>query len=372
MRNRFVWVVVTGVALVGLAILLSLGGARRTQTRRSDSANRGANGSSGVAGVAADLLGKLKPQESEAERRVRMMSSKTNRSDFRLSEQDVYQYVQGKGSNAVSLVAGFESTRNKDYLKVALEKFPNDPFVQAKALLWLDLSPEERARMLDAFKQSAPTNAFPNLLAAMDAMKRGDTSSALAEIAAAREKRYDEFDRQSVQGLEEAYLASGRSEAEAKTLGMAEITLPQLVQFRGLGKQLIELAEKAAATGDATTQQSMLTMNWEIGQKLRTETGSVPLIGQLVGIAMQNDALSKWPGGVDFDGRSAADLLASNVAARKELQTAGPVFEKWFPTAPDEEIINYMDMTKASGERQAMAWLKEQHPEFAQMAPPNN
>jgi hypothetical protein len=49
-----------------------------------------------------------------------------------------------------------------------------------------------------------------------------------------------------------------------------------------------------------------------------------------------------------------------------------PAFDKWFPTAPDEEIINYMETLKTSGERQAFAWLKEKHPELALIGPPNN
>ena len=48
-----------------------------------------------------------------------MMSNEAYRDDFKLSEHDIYLYVQGKGSNAVSLVAAFESTRDKDYLKAA-------------------------------------------------------------------------------------------------------------------------------------------------------------------------------------------------------------------------------------------------------------
>ena len=299
------------------------------------------------------------------------MSNKAYRDDFKLSEQDVYQYVQANGSNAVSLVTAFESTRNKDYLKAAVENFPKDPFVQAKALMWLDLSPDERAKMLDAFKENAPTNAFPNFLAARDAMKRGDTQAALAEIAATKDKAYDEYDGPSMQGLEDAYLAAGRAAAEAKTLGTAEVTLPQLAQFKQLGLQFVDLAKTAAANGDMQTAQQMLMINWDIGQKMRAAEGVVPIIEELVGIAMQNATLNNWPSGVDFNGRAAPEVIAANLATRKDLQSAAPAFDKWFPTAPDEEIVDYMDTIKTAGERQAMAMLKERHPELANLPPKN-
>ena len=300
------------------------------------------------------------------------MSNKAYRDDFKLSEQDVYLYVQAKGSNALSLVAAFESTRDKDYLKTAAEKFPNDPFVQAKALMWLDMSDEERAKMIDAFKKSAPTNSFPNFLAAQMAMKRGDTKAALAELAATKDKGYDEYDRQSAQGLEDAYLSAGRPEAEAKTLGMSEITLPQLAQFKEMARQIADMAQTAAASGDTKTQQELLMVSWGIGEKLRNSTGLTPIITELVGIAIENFTLGKWPADAQIMDRSKDDVLASNMAVRKDLQSMAPAFDKWFPTAPDEEIINYMDTLKNSGERQAFAWLREQHPELAKIGPPDN
>ena len=63
------------------------------------------------------------------------------------------------------------------------------------------------------------------------------------------------------------------------------------------------------------------------------------------------------------------DVLAANAVDSKALRSGEPVFAKWFPTAPDEEIITYMDMTKASGERDAMNWLRAQHPEFVAHQP---
>src|SRR5215510_14802587 len=124
---------------------------------------------------------------------------------------------------------------------------------------------------------------------------------------------------------------------------MSEITLPQLAQFKSLGREFGELAEKAAASGDTKTQQELLMVNWLIGEKFREASGLVPIITELVGIAMQNTTLGKWPEGVLINGQSTDDALAKNMAVRKELQTMTPVFEKWFPTAPEEEIVNYMD-----------------------------
>jgi hypothetical protein len=153
---------------------------------------------------------------------------------------------------------------------------------------------------------------------------------------------------------------------------MAEITLPHLLELKNLGRQFLDMADKAGAAGDTTTQQQMLMLNWEIGEKLHSATDKVPIITELVGVAMENATLRGWPSGLSFGDRTAGDILAGNIAERKELQTAAPVFDKWFPSAPEDEIAAYVDAVKSIGERQAFSWLKSQHPEFAQIQPPSN
>jgi hypothetical protein len=351
----------------------------QTAPKRSGTSN-GSNGtgkqssSAGGGGsktAEGDLLGKAGRVETQQERRARMMSNTADHGDLKPSEQDIYLYVQAKGSNAVSLVAAFESTREKDYLKAAAQKFPDDPFVLSKALMWLDMSEDERAKMIEDFKKSSPTNAFANLLAAKEAMKRGDTQKALAELAAGKGKGYNEYFAESTEGLQEAYLAAGHETAEAKTLGMAEITLPHLAPLKEVGRQFVELAEKAAAAGDQKTAQNLLMANWVIGQKLREASDSVPIITQLVGVAIQNATLKNWPAGVPFNGQNIDEVRTATIADTKELKSGAPVFDKWFPTAPDDEIITYMDTTVTAGEREAIRWLKERHPEWANLNPTN-
>jgi hypothetical protein len=355
--------VVAGLLLVCLTLnrgILSEGDSSKSAAPTKQSPRPG----SSAARTGREGATRSKPLETERERRQRIISNDADRSDFKLSEQDIYLFLQTKGSNALSLVAGFESTRDKEYLKNAIAMYPHDPFVQAKALMWLDLSDDERAKLTEDLKKTAPTNAFANFLAARDAMKRGDTQSALAELAGAKGKGFDEYFRESSEGLEAAYASAGFSDAEARILGSSEITLPYLAQFKSLGRQFIELAEKAATSGDAKTQQELLMVNWEIGQKLRAPTGSAPIITELVGIAMENATLHAWPKDTPFGGHPAPEVINANNSEGKSLKIAGPALMEWLPAAPDEEIITFMDLQKNSGERRALAWLTDLHPEL--------
>ncbi|HUS36081.1 MAG TPA: hypothetical protein VM680_12090 [Verrucomicrobiae bacterium] len=370
MKSRALRIVLALTVSLTLFLVISvfyIGPAASFSSKKGKS-TAGSGSTSGSASASEALGAKPSKFETKEERRARMVSNEAYRDDFKLSEQEIYLYVQAKGSNAVSLVAAFESTRDKEYLKTALEKFPNDPFVQFKALMWVDMPEDERAKLIDAFQKSSPTNAFPNFLAARAAMSRGDTQTAMAELTAAKAKGYEEYLRESVQGLEDAYRFTGRSEAEAKVLGSAEITLPHLAQLKNLGKEFLDLAAKAGARGDIKTQQQMLMFNWDIGHALREAGGGVPIITEFVGIAMENAALRDWPKETNFGDRAARDLVAENNAYRKSVQVATPAFEKWLPTAPDEEIIRYMDISKTSGEKEAFNWLMQLHPELKDAA----
>jgi hypothetical protein len=230
--------------------------------------------------------------------------------------------------------------------------------------MWIEMPDADREKLIDAFNKSSPTNAFANFLAARAAMIRGDTTAAMAELAAAKGKTYEEYFRESIQGLEDAYRFAGRSEAEAKVLGSSEITLPHLAQLKSLGKQFLDLAAKAGAQGDLKTQQQLLMLNWEIGHTLRESSGVVPIISEFVGIAMENATLRGWPQKSKFGDRAPIDLVAENNSYRKSVQVTSPAIMKWLPTAPDEEIITYMDTLKASGEKDAFSWLIQLHPEL--------
>ena len=112
---------------------------------------------------------------------------------------------------------GFAASGDQEYLKLAAERFPDDPLVQSRVLLH-DLYPEERQKWIEAFKQSAPENSFPHFLGARELLSAGDAAGAVAEINAAREKTFDDFTQQMALAGEEAYLSAGRNPAEAKAL----------------------------------------------------------------------------------------------------------------------------------------------------------
>lgn len=289
-----------------------------------------------------------------------------------LSDFQIAAYLQANRTNALSLVTAFEATHNREYLRMAAAAFPDDPFVQTK-VLFHNVLPEKRAETIEALKLSDSKNSLPNLLAAQDRMEEGDVAGALAEITTASQKQFNDYTRESIAGLEEAYLASGHTVVDAKALGSSSLLLPQLAPLKQLASQAADMAIAYRDSGDTESQKMMLEASWAIGTQLRDSANDGTLLNYLVGMAAQNMALARWPETEQPDflnGISAADQWTANQAMRKEIRESTSLFQSWLPTAPEHEIITYYDRQRSFGELNAMNWLRERQPDFVPVENP--
>jgi len=92
--------------------------------------------------------------------------------EVKLTPEQISAYLEANHRNAESLLAAALATDDPAYLTEAKERFPNDPRVQFAAIFKSD-SPEERRQWLDRLKQTAPDNALPDYLSALDDLKAG-------------------------------------------------------------------------------------------------------------------------------------------------------------------------------------------------------
>jgi hypothetical protein len=297
---------------------------------------------------------------------ARLLHDDAARESFKLSPIELTDYLARNQTNASSLLVAFETTHDREYIRQAAEAFPDDPFVQSK-VLFHNVFPEQRGEWIERMKQSAPDNSLPHLLAAQELMKRGDATGALAEIVAGRTKKLDDYTRETMAGLEEAYVLAGRPLAESKAMGSSEILLPQLAPFKKLAIDLRDTAEKYGQAGDGPGQAALLEAGWIMGSQLRESGQRGALLNELVGLAVENISLQYWPENVDasFVNRPVSDQLASNGEFRKQVKTGSATWNQWLPNAPENEVIAFYDRLRLFGERNAMEWLMRQHPEFA-------
>ena len=203
----------------------------------------------------------------------------------KLSPEQVQSYLEKNHRSVESLLAAFHATDERTFLREAMDKYPGDPRLDYVA--WCrSQSPEERRQWLDAFKQSAPDNALAHYLSARDHFKSGQNDQAVQELLAAATKPIQDYSLDFVQNGEEAYRAAGYSDAEAKMIATSTLLLPQLAEYKEVGRNLVDLAEAYRQSGDGASAQAALQMGISLGQRL-DEPGSLTIIQSLVGIALQ-------------------------------------------------------------------------------------
>ena len=278
----------------------------------------------------------------------------------KLTSDQVAAYLQANGSGASSLLAAYRTSGDPALLREAMEKFPNDPQVAFEAVFDKSLPPEAQRQWLNTFEQSAPDNALPNYLSALNYFNVGQVDQGIQELTAAAGKSLDDYTLDRVQNDEEAYLSAGYSAAEAKEIGSFGIALPQLSQVRQLGQDMVDLANAYNQSGDPASARATLQMAVNLGQAYGgASAGGSTDIGQLVGMAIEGMALSAMDPNSPYGGNGQTvqdqlDQLLQQRAALKALeQQAAPLVE----AMSDQDWISFVDRFKSSGGVAANQWL---------------
>jgi hypothetical protein len=245
------------------------------------------------------------------------------------------------------------------YLREAKERFPDDARVQFAAIFKSD-SPEERSQWLDRLKQTAPDNALPDYLSALDDLKAGRTAQGAQELAAAAGKTgFQDYALDSIQSAEEAYRSAGYSEAEAKLIAAAGTPLPQLAQLRQLGLNIVDLANSYQQAGDTASAQSALQMAVQLGQRLGPNgPGGQFLIDNLVGMAIQLNALKAMDPASPYgsSGQTVQNCMDQITEQRAAVKQLGQQTEGLWENMPPEDLVSFLDRQKIYGEQSTMQW----------------
>jgi hypothetical protein len=275
----------------------------------------------------------------------------------RLNPAQLKRYLDENHRNAASLLSAYRTSGEPALLREAMEKYPGDPQVAFEAVLNKDASPAERRAWLEAFKKAAPDNALPNYLSALDYFRSGQTDQAAQELSAAA-KGFGDYTVERIQSDEEAYRASGYSEADANMAATWGVTLPQLAEMRTLAQNMVGLAASYRQAGDENSAQATLEMAIGLGQQLDASTGScVPLVTRMVGLAVERmafDSMDPLSGYGDGTVQAQLDQLAQRRESLKELVKQSVPFQQQMTS---EDWLNYNERTRSFGEENAIGWL---------------
>jgi len=305
----------------------------------------------------------LLPLRTNAGRQEKTILQRIAQNDstvLKLAPEQVQAFL-AKNTNAESLLAAYNVTSDKEFLRQALQQDPSNALLLASALA-NDALPAERRQLLERFKEVSPDNPLANYLSARDYLKDQQPDLALKEFAEASTKTgFHDFTMERIQGLEEMYLNAGYSVAEAKAIAMTSVQMPSVSQMRELGRDMSALERQYANVGDSASAQTLARMGLAFAANL-TGAGPNGLLSQMVGTVVEREFLSGLDPNAtyDFVGQPVGERLTELQAQDKALREAAKFFDGWIRTANDTQLVSYFDRLKMYGEAAALDWARSQ------------
>jgi hypothetical protein len=279
----------------------------------------------------------------------------------RLSIDQAEAFIRANHTNAESLLAAYQVTREKEYIRRAAELFPNDPNVLIRAIAF-DASPENKRSMLEQLKKVDPQNAIASYLSASDHFDRNEPAAALKDLSeASSRKQFSDYMIEQSLTMEEIYLAAGHTPAEAKALGMASLELPHLHEIVNVGRKLQGLIDQYSQGVDAASVSALAQSGLALANRLSSpEQGGSMRIDEFIGAKMQQGFLKNLDPNQEYPFLNGSVSANMNAATQREnaMQADNEIVSTWLEGAPEQEIIAYYDRIKVYGESAALNWLK--------------
>ena len=138
--------------------------------------------------------------------------------------------------------------------------------------------------------------------------------------------------------------------------------LPHLSHLKRLSNDLADLQKEFVAAGDTAGAEYVARMGLRLGEQLTRGPGSMTLIGELVGIAVEANLVRNLPQDTPYDflGGDAAKFQADLKQRRADIRPLGGQFDAWLRQASEADVLDYFDLWAKHGERTALLWVKEQ------------
>jgi hypothetical protein len=354
-----------GVATLVLLTIVRFGGPEDT-TKISVDPISAETPESTVAPEAAPKLEPARPLQppplvNPPEKTVLQRITQNDATVFKLSPEQIEAFLSKRGTNAETLLAAFNATGDKAFLRQAVELFPDSAFVLASVLAQ-DALPEQRSDLLAKFKELSPDNPLANYLSARDHLKQQHPDLALKEFQEAAAKNgFHDFTVERIQGLEEMYLAVGYSAAEAKALAMTSVHLPAVGQMRELGREMSRLQQQYANAGDGASAELLAKMGVALANDI-SGSSARSLLGEIVGSIVEREFLKGLdPGGTyDFLAGPVNERLAELIKQEKRIRESSRFVDQWMRTASEAQLVSYFDRLKLYGEAGAISWARAQ------------
>jgi hypothetical protein len=278
----------------------------------------------------------------------------------RLSFAQADAFAQQHQRRAEALLAAYQASNDRAFLREAMATHPRDPRVALAAACPTSNQKnpsedvQEQRRWLDTLKQAAPDNALAHYLSARAHFRAGQADVAEQEIFIANEKTIRDYAPDWLEHTEAAYRSASYSESQAKALAMITFFMPHLARLRDLGTELVSRANSYRQKDNALGADRMLGAAVKLGRQL-DRTNSLTVLENLIGIVIQLNALKSLDPSLSFgdSGEKVQEQMDRLSARRDTMRRTAQTFDKILETMSDKDVGNYFELQKRIGENAA-------------------
>jgi hypothetical protein len=286
--------------------------------------------------------------------------------------ETVQRWLASGRTNATDLLALHRAGAGSEFLDAALQNFPNDPRALLASIIGERPADLVRER-LERLRAADPQNPLAHYLSAWNALRTGDREQALNHLVRADQHTlYNDYTLEIARSTEELRRMDGDSEAAALANSAWSTQLPHLSHLKRLSTDLAALQQEFIAAGDLAGAESLARSGVRLANHLKDGSGSMTLIGELVGIAIGSALTRNLPPSTSYpflEG-TPADFQANLKARREDLRTlSGPEPDSWIRNASEQDVLNYFNAVRTYGESTALRWLREEEKAAAPTPP---
>lgn len=277
----------------------------------------------------------------------------------RLSQPEVEAFLKSHGRSAANLLVAGRMLNDLGYAREAAKADPKNPLPQLELALRGETS-VERSAAIAAFRAAAPDNSLGHYLAADQAFRSGDTTTASEALLRTLDSpHFITYDQEIVGSNEQAFLGAGYEPQAASFAAMDSAYLSHLKAINAVAESLVSLQAESIRAADFRAAEQTLAIGLKLGQRMQEQRPNLP--EQMMGMSVETRLLNQLdpltpvgPGGQTAGGR-----LEALATKRLEMEDLARRFEPAFANADDATQSQLVSKMKAEGHLAAMRWLVE-------------
>ncbi len=276
-----------------------------------------------------------------------------------LTDEQMDRFLTDNRRSPAAMLAAYRIKGDIALLREAAAAHPEHAGIQLEMAL-RGGTPEEKRNALELFRKLEPDNSLGDYLSASFHFQQGNVEEALKDVSLADTRsKFENHQADATQCVEDAYLSSGKSLAEARCAAMFGQPVSSTISLNMLAGKLSEIQGQHLQAGDAASAEAICKAGLALATKARGD--SKLLINDLIGMSIEARFLKPLPpeSVVPGTNQTAAVRLQTITAERQKISALTGKSTQLQSSMSENDFIAYLKMVNQVGELNALRSLEE-------------